>query len=167
MWQCVKAALWAAELVLGPAPKCGRRQVKMATFRLFSKPTQLPTAPHYWARPEALLPQATALLDLSLVFQTFLLSVLYELLFFCSPPELCCAPQALPPSALFSLRSTFSPWEKSPTFIYTMPRPKSLSLNRFLSWAPTASWPSIPRQPTSVTSSVCPEVLPHHHTRLS
>lgn len=68
-------------------------------------------------------------------------------------------------SALCLVCSTFSSWEKNPTFIYVMLRPKSLSPNRCCSWAPRASWPSPPKEATGTTSSVSPERLPHHSTR--
>lgn len=59
------------------------------------------------------------------------------------------------PSALFSFCSAFSPFEKSPAFTYITLRPTSLSSNRCLSRARTASWTTLPRQATA-PQAYCP-----------
>lgn len=154
--------------VLGPAPKCGRRQGNTTTVKLVLKPTQflLPCAPEHGPK-EALLPTAASLLALVLSPRHFFSMSFWglRLVVVVVTSWIALCPQALP-SALVSLHSPFPPWAKSPTLIYMMPRPKSLSPSRFPSWGPTASWPSIPRQPTGTTSSLGPELPPHHHTRL-
>lgn len=136
----------------------------MAAFKLFLKPTPLPAAPHHWALPEAPFSHA-AHSRLSSCSPKHLFSVSF--LVSCSFVHLlnCAVPQG---SALTSVLILFHllSLEKSPTFIYRRPSPKSFSPNRSLSRALIASWPSLARQPTSTTSSLCPEVLPQNHTRL-
>ena len=98
-------------------------------IQAFPTPPELPTAPYRLSALSELSSPRLLPCWLSSGLQASLLRVFYCLLFLCSPRELCCAQLCWGQlnrlsSALFSFPSTMSPWEKPPTFIYVMPRPK-------------------------------------------